>query len=316
GSPFPLAADPVGGPLRSEPLAFLEGHPILRWTPLPLPRLYLEGLDLARYKNMHVEGPGYLNGALSRNGWWSFFLLALTMKSTLPFLILAAGGIALAFVRPRAEQDTVHRAYIATPAIGLTLLITAFTHAQIGLRYILPVLVFLALAGSAAMMRLLGVRRGPGTSRSRIAGCLLAGSILFGWHAVSALRIHPYHLAYFNEAWGGPDKGYLHLVDSNLDWGQDLVGLRRFMDEHGLDGINLYYFGTADPRYYGIERYVPPRPGYFAVSVTHLMGVYLPDKRYLAPLRAVKPLTTIGHSIWVFKIGKVPDFLEVPPGPS
>ena len=45
------------------------------------------------------------------------------------------------------------------------------------------------------------------------------------WYAAGTLRDHPHHLAYFNEIAGGPANGYRHLVDSNLDWGQDLKRL-------------------------------------------------------------------------------------------
>ena len=58
------------------------------------------------------------------------------------------------------------------------------------------------------------------------------------WGAVGAawrrrpprrLSIHPHYLAYFNAVSGGPDRGAEHLIDSNLDWGQDLVNLRRWL---------------------------------------------------------------------------------------
>ncbi|HEY3176138.1 MAG TPA: glycosyltransferase family 39 protein [Candidatus Polarisedimenticolia bacterium] len=300
---FPLAADPVGGPFQTEPLRSMETGALLRWTPIPLPRLYLEGLDLARHKNAEVEGPGYLNGQYSRRGWWSYFILALGMKTTLPFLTLAAPGLALIAFGARRIARAIPFAYVLAPAAGLVALTTALTSAQIGLRYVLPVLPLLCLAGGWLLAEIWRLGRFAGRA---------VGIALLLWHAWSALAIHPYHLAYFNEAAGGPDRGYLHLVDSNLDWGQDLPGLREFMKERGLSRINLYYFGTADPDYYGIERAVPPEPGYYAVSATHLMGVYLPQRDYLAPFRSMRPETTIGHSILIYHLEEVPAFLRVP----
>lgn len=137
-------------------------------------------------------------------------------------------------------------------------------------------------------------------------------AVLLIWHAAAALAIWPYHLAYFNEAAGGPGAGIRHLADSNLDWGQDLVGLHRFMSERRITRMNLYYFGTADPDYYGIQRAASPEPGYYAVSATHLMGIYLPDREYLAPFRRMTPEATIGHSINVYRLDRVPDFLKTP----
>ncbi len=309
GAPFPLAADSTGGPMRSEPFVSMESDALLRWAPIPVPRPWLAGLDLARWKNLHVEGPGYLNGELSEDGWWSYFLLALAMKMTLPSIVASLLGFALA-LRGLASGDERSRALVAwvlAPGLGLLFLVTALTKAQIGLRYVLPVIPLLCLLAALpyAHIPLEGGWR-------RLAAVLLAGLALQG-HVATSLRVHPYHLAYFNEAAGGPDRGYMRLVDSNLDWGQDLVGVKRFMDREGLAKINLYYFGTADPAWYGIERWVPPRPGYYAVSATHLAGVYLPDKDYLEPFRGMTPVTTIGHSIRVYELQQVPASLTTPP---
>jgi len=105
-----------------------------------------------------------------------------------------------------------------------------------------------------------------------------------------------------------------------LDWGQDLKGLKRWMDRNGVKTIQLAYFGTADPSYYGIDAvYLPgsiiffPRPDnarpdvprYMAVSVTYIYGVHSGkplNGRYLA-LRGKKPIASIGHSILVYKLG-------------
>ena len=303
GTLVPLAADPVAGPLRSWPLASLESDPVFRWTPLPLPRLYVEGLDLARTKNATVEGPSYLNGTISASGFWTYFAQALAMKTPLPLLLLAACGSILVLVRRpwRAEA-----AWALLPVLGLVVLTTALTKAQIGLRYILPVTPFLCLLGGAAAAQagvLLRPRRWP---------AVLACLALVGWQAAAVLRIHPYHLAYFNEAAGGPDAGYRHLVDSNLDWGQDLPGLRAWLADQEALPLHLYYFGSAPPEHHGLRAAMAPGPGWYAVSATHLMGVYLPDRDYLAPFRNMAPAARIGHSIFVYKLETVPDFLRVP----
>ncbi len=76
--------------------------------------------------------------------------------------------------------------------------------------------------------------------------------------AISSFRIAPHQLAYFNEFVGGPDQGYRYLSDSNIDWGQDLRGVKAYMEKENLPIIYLSYFGTAPPSYYGIRyQYVP-----------------------------------------------------------
>jgi hypothetical protein len=65
------------------------------------------------------------------------------------------------------------------------------------------------------------------------------------------------------------------LIDSNLDWGQDLIALKRFMDREGIENIWLAYFGNEDPATLGIDFALPrgPQPGWNAVSVNYVMGL-------------------------------------------
>jgi hypothetical protein len=149
-----------------------------------------------------------------------------------------------------------------------------------------------------------------------------------------SLRHHPHHLAYFNEAAGGPIGGREHLLDSNLDWGQDLHLVKAFMDEEGLDEIQLVYFGTLWPERLEIDYVVPSgnerTPGWYAVSVNYVMGrphlVHLPDGgsravdfEEFAYLRGVEPVRTLGGSIDIYQLtgddiapGSQPDLHPVP----
>jgi hypothetical protein len=102
----------------------------------------------------------------------------------------------------------------------------------------------------------------------------------------------PHYLAYFNPLAGGPRHGYRHLVDSSLDWGQDLPGLKQWIDRgHAAprEAIYLSYFGVGVPRYYGLPTLELPsspdwrkapetgdlRPGIYCISATNLQHVYL-----------------------------------------
>jgi hypothetical protein len=111
--------------------------------------------------------------------------------------------------------------------------------------------------------------------------------------AVESVRSGPHHLSYFNQLAGGPEKGYTHLVDSSLDWGQDLARLREWLEKQratnaGGGPVYLAYFGSGDPAYSGIEATLLPgyldwrpeiefqelRPGTYCISATMLQSVY------------------------------------------
>ena len=108
------------------------------------------------------------------------------------------------------------------------------------------------------------------------------------------------------------------LVDSNLDWGQDLKRLAGWMRENGVARLKLSYFGSADPSYYGIDEEALPgyraphatrvtreiRPGdVVAVSATNLQGVYLEpgDRALLARFRPLEPIGRAGWSILLYR---------------
>jgi len=149
---------------------------------------------------------------------------------------------------------------------------------------------------------------------------LLAGLAL--WLVGGTLAIAPHYLAYFNAIAGGPDGGSRFLVDSNLDWGQDLPGLARYVAAQGIDRIYLSWFGAAhpeayalpfhplpgywryrgDPAAYGYNPYAPAA-GTYAISATNLQGVALADPDLYAWFRTQTPVARIGHSILIYHVG-------------
>jgi len=85
----------------------------------------------------------------------------------------------------------------------------------------------------------------------RWAGAAVA--MMAAWFAAESLWIRPHYLAYFNEI-VGPRDAWRHLVDSSLDWGQDLPSLRSWLDAHPSPGpVFISYFGSGDIDTYGIR---------------------------------------------------------------
>jgi hypothetical protein len=128
---------------------------------------------------------------------------------------------------------------------------------------------------------------------------------LVGWFVISSLFISPHYLAYFNELVGGPDRGHQYLLDSNIDWGQDLKLLSMYVKEHNIDKIHLAYFGWDSCANRGIkceQLGCSPRAGVLAVSVNNLVGLYPAMAKCLAWLREFKPIKKIGYSIFVYNL--------------
>jgi len=178
---------------------------------------------------------------------------------------------------------------------------------QLGLRYVFPVIpLLIVFAASAA--------RDWSSATTIRMGTVWGTGLL----AIAALRFHPHHLSYFNELAGGPSRGVNHLVDSNLDWGQDLHSLRDYLHQHSSPKpLNLAYFGTASPSLLGIENQFPsspqPQPGRYAISANFIAGrphmLRDIDGRErqlaldeLAPFRFFTPKAMMGYSIAYYEI--------------
>jgi 4-amino-4-deoxy-L-arabinose transferase-like glycosyltransferase len=129
-------------------------------------------------------------------------------------------------------------------------------------------------------------------------------ALLVAWQIVSVGRVAPHYLAYFNEIAGGPEHGAYWLGDSNLDWGQDLKGLAKYVESHDLAPVCVRYFGTMPPEIYGLEPCgdEPLEEGTIqAVSVSLLQGLYLDDPKRFEHLWAEDPIATIGHTIRLYR---------------
>jgi tetratricopeptide (TPR) repeat protein len=265
------------------------------------------------YGQLHVfkylDRTAYLFGQLSDHGFWLYFPVAFLVKTPLPTLLLLVEAIYMAVLRRRER------------AKGLFLLIPVLVYfslalgsrMNIGLRHILPIypFLFVFIGGTAAELR----KESAGI-REKILICLGV------WYVWSSVSIYPHYLAYFNELVGRAKNGHKVLVDSNLDWGQDLKGLKRWMGDNQVKQIQLLYFGfrsVAYPQYYKINAlavpgssvggYFPSGEGqqlsnYLAVSVHRLYGP-LPEgaaEGFIKAFRAVEPIATIGYSIHVYRI--------------
>ena len=251
-----------------------------------LPEAWLYGLAFV-LQFSQARG-AFMNGDYSVTGWFTFFPFAFLVKSTLPFLLLLLAG-AVAALRSAWRRSAADGAGVALARLrSLTPLAVLFavywltsitSHLNIGHRHILPTYPVLFIA-SGWLGRWIDFRR------PLIAVSLAA---LVAWHAVESWHIRPHYLAYFNQLVGGPANGWRHLVDSSLDWGQDLPGLSQWLASHAKnERVYLAYFGTGDPAYEGIRATALPTlpevgasrrwhtltPGIYAISATMLQHVY------------------------------------------
>ena len=255
-----------------------------------LPEAFLYGFSFVT--DFAQQRGAFLNGNYSIYGWWYFFPYAFLVKtppSVLLLMILGSGIVLTKCIQWPLSVWTAIKAKVIfyIPLISLFLVYGAFSirsHLNIGHRHILPLypVLFILLGGFGSWL-----------SFNRPIKLICVASVL-AWTAIESLNIRPDYLAYFNFIGGGPSKGYRHLIDSSLDWGQDLPGLSAWLRSNNSGQqskpVFLSYFGTGNPSYEGITATLmlalpesPPRrpwywfkPGLYCISATMLQHVYSP----------------------------------------
>jgi hypothetical protein len=271
--------------------------------PMPLPFEYISGFDVTK-ADANRGYYQFLIGMRSiTSGWWYYYPIAFLLKVPIAFIV------ALAFLVILRSKEKFSKFRESEVLILIMLIVYALTFTvavkiNIGLRYMLPIFPALHILAS----RLVIVR-----IKDKIKWAVLAAIIIF--YAGATLNVHPHYLSFFNSFTGGPKNGYNYLIDSNIDWGQDLPLLKKYMDENKIDEIKLGYFGTADPNIYGIK-FTPlkreDRGVKAAVSVNYYQGypprlmynnkpLYgLPD--YYSYLRDYAIADRVGYTFLIFDI--------------
>lgn len=278
---------------------------IVEALPVPLPADYVRGIDLQKHDFERGKW-SYLRGQQKMGGWWYYYAYAVLVKSPIGFGLLLMLSIVVMFSSAGYRKRWADELVLLAPAVALFLLVSLNTGFNRYLRYVLPVFpfgcVFVSRLGKAVSFRHL-------KTVFFIALFLTTG-------VISSVGVFPHSLSYFNSAVGGPIAGRYHLLDANLDWGQDLLALRSWIDRHPeASPMSLSYFGLVHPRIAGLD--CPrigqspgtnaadvPDPGWYAISVNHLMGYRHHDSvpPDLSAFEGLRPAATIGYSIYIYHV--------------
>ena len=280
-------------------IAAIYAPETFRWMTLRQPaHPFFTGLGQVLRKS-HEGHEAYLLGVYSHTGWWYYFPVAFAVKTPLGLLALlaiAAGGLIRR--RPRLKEIPSGWLALGIPAV-LFFALSMINAIDLGIRHILPIYPMLCILGAALVVRL----------PWGIAIAAACAAIV----AIESLAIYPDYLAFFNAAAGGPKAGPRYLLDSNIDWGQDVKKLRAWLRARHIDSVCMFYFGNTGVEFYAVPMKYLPRTWeteerekldcVAAISVTNLYDLYVPRGSY-AWLREREPVARIGWSIYVYDLRK------------
>ncbi|MFO7540959.1 MAG: glycosyltransferase family 39 protein [Chloroflexota bacterium] len=257
--------------------------------------------------------PSFLLGEMSSDGFLLYFPIAFLVKTPLPTLLLLGVATAVLLSQPTHRRRAL---WLLLPIVAY-FAFSLTSALNIGYRHLFPMLPFIYLLISGL----------TNYARRTTQYAIQFGNIILFiggfWLLLNTLTIHPHYLSFFNALGGGPSQGHTILIDSNIDWGQDLLRLQQWLADNGEAEVKLGWFGTADPHYYAIPHQplpgfplqpyyglwteppfnpAQPEPGLYAISVSSLWELDLPDKNVYPWFRQREPDARIGYSIYIYDL--------------
>lgn len=296
---------------------------MLQQLPVPLPADLLKGVDFQRL-DFESQMPSYMRGEWRTEGWWEYYVYALAVKEPIGTWLLALWSLGLVVLRHPASAPWKDEICLLLPAIVILAFVSSQTGFNHHMRYVLPMFPFIAVGIGKLAWYVKGTTRAP----ALLVLVALGGSI------ASTLSVYPHTMSYFNEIAGGPENGPRHLADSNIDWGQDVLYLKDWLDAHPeARPVGLLINHLVDPAVVGIDFHIPPEgrpveipsdaeldagfgpwPGYYAVSTSILCGTkaWIPDGDWgVIPINRhgqysyfheFEPVARSGFSIYIYNI--------------
>ena len=256
--------------------------------------------------------PAGLLGMYSGTGWWYYFPVAFTFKTTIPFLLLSLAAVGWSGFKAIKKRDASH-VWMLAPFLIYTVFVL-FSRIDIGVRYYLPAYSFLSILGGALIVSLWKSRKAVGIGAITVI-------LIVAWVSVEAVRAFPDHTSYMNQLAAGKPHWW-YLSDSNVEWGDDIAALAAYLRARGETRVNSAFLGDfLVLHHYGVESLMlansrgaaPAKTRYAAIGASYLNGSTVPgvifervlseEERvnYFDRYRNKTPEAIFGGSIYLYR---------------
>ena len=282
---------------------------LLQETPVPAASFF-RGLFLVT-RHGSSGHPTYLLGRLSTGGWWYYFPVVIAVKTPSGILLVVllavlAGALRLSRCGWRAVMANLKHCrgewYVLTVPSLFYLAVSMASHINIGIRHVLPIYPFVYIFTAGVLLS------GSTVQDHTWWRTITLGLIVIG--LVETVHAYPDYLGFFNLPSGGVQNGEEYVVDSNLDWGQDLKRIKTYLSKRNIVNPCIKYFGIGKPDDYGITRWQPvpnalpeARTLGCLVVMSNTQFAYDGTKQHSYQwLRSLTPVDYVGSSFRVFRI--------------
>ena len=197
--------------------------------PLPFPKPFVDGLDMAKYYDQvggGVQGlssfgsPTILGEARTGGSFWYYYFVALFFKTPLTYIIFFFASAWLLFRHSSFRRFIAKEFFLLAPVLYYLVLMSFFYKTQCGLRHIIFIYPFIFIF-SGSLLRYLRNRYSQGIA-------LLLSIFL----VISVLRYWGNYYPYTNELVGDKKTAYLKVGAANLEFHQGYYFAQSYMRKH------------------------------------------------------------------------------------
>lgn len=251
------------------------------------PKDYFKGLFMMV---SHTQGghDSYLFGQYSKTGWWYYFPVLYVLKNYLLFVILFIYSFIIFFIIKKKS----FLEYIFLISFLVYMLFASLSKANIGVRHILPAIIMSLLFSVLVIF-----------DKTKFIKNKTVYWFLLLIFIIETILVFPNYLSYFNLIVGGSSNGYKVTADSNLDWGQSIKKIKKYINDNNLQKPYIDYFwsGASSLFYYDIDFKYPDKLDKNNPKGVLIIGASALETSSYNWLKSYKYFDRIGNDIFVYK---------------
>jgi 4-amino-4-deoxy-L-arabinose transferase-like glycosyltransferase len=253
------------------------------WMPIPLPKPFVDGLDMAKYYD--DLGGGFdpissfgkvtiLGHAQTGGGFWYYYFVSIFYKTPIAYFIFLLWSIVI-FARTRSFKDFAAKEFfLFAPVIYFLMVFSFFYQTQTGLRHIIFIYPFIFIAAGVILP---GIKSVYKKILLTLTNLLLLVSVFHYWR-----NYYPYT----NEFIAQKRVAFQYVGAANLEFKQGGFFLQHYLIEH--------------PQ----ARIVPSKPqvGSFVMSVADYLDIW--NRHQYDWIQRFNPIDHVAYTYLVFEIAE------------
>lgn len=251
------------------------------WLPLPFPKPFVDGLDMAKYYDQLGGGidkvssfgkPTILGEARTGGGFWYYYFVSLFYKTPISYFIFFLWGAALLVQKTTVRWFASNEFFLLAPVVYFIVLMSFFYQTQCGIRHMIFIYPFIFVFAAGVVPYL----------KTIFSKLFFAALCLF--LVISVFRYWNNYYPYTNEFIPDKKMAYAKVGAGNLEINQGYYFAKQYMEKHP-----------------DVE-FVPeqPKAGRFLINTAQYLDVW--NRHKFDWIRSFKPIGHVAYSYLLIQV--------------